>query len=402
MTPTTQTLDSNMFKSGHVLYADELNTLVKRINSIIGDIANIDTTNNDVISKKDIQDEIDKYDKLLKSANSWLTQDLTSAINRISSLENGSISIDADNETIRGLKNDLFSVFVALRLGEYDESTGKFTTSSGTFATTSELDELNQLVGALQSSSTKTQSQVGIIANWYEKVLDDDGDPLLDNDGNEIWVPKYDGAKILATINDSGETGADIIADLIHLDGYVKASDIEAKYIEVEQLGSIENQVKTAVISELNVPTKAEIKEAVITDLEAGNVTITGDLHYNRIIGNTTQVSTNTQLGDNAYFVQVTNDDYNNYITVTLPSNPIAGQTIFIGGTKYYNLAANKQIHVYYREVVSEENYKQYLRTGVINVGESQNAFNAGWEGYVEFIYTGQYWQQLIHNISIA
>ena len=232
---------------------------------------------------------------------------------------------------------------------------------------------LQEIQDDLQTVKTK----VGSI-----EVLSDKISLIVKEENGEDVV---DRAAIIASIN-NGQSTVGIEATNIILDGNTTLTQAIADKITVADLNAA----------------KADIKQQVVGDLEAGNVTITGDLHYNRIIGNTAQVSTNTQLEDNAYFVQVTNNDYNNYITVTLPSNPITGQTIFIGGTKYYNLAANKQIHVYYREVVSEENYKQYLRTGIINVGESQNAFDAGWEGYVEFIYTGQYWQQLIHNISIA
>lgn len=229
----------------------------------------------------------------------------------------------------------------------------------------------------IQDDLKNVKTKVGSI-----EVLSDKISLLVKEENGENVV---DRAAIIASIN-NGQSTVGIEATNIILDGDTTLTQAIADKITVDDLNAA----------------KADIEQQVVGDLEAGNVIITGDLHYNRIIGNTAQVSTNTQLEDNAYFVQVTNSDYNNYITVTLPSNPITGQTIFIGGTKYYNLAANKQIHVYYREVVSEENYKQYLRTGVINVGESQNAFNAGWEGYVEFIYTGQYWQQLIHNISIV
>lgn len=229
----------------------------------------------------------------------------------------------------------------------------------------------------IQDDLQNVKTKVGSI-----EVLSDKISLLVKEENGENVV---DRAAIIASIN-NGQSTVGIDATNITLDGNTTLTQAIADKITVDDLNAA----------------KADIKQQVVGDLEAGNVTITGDLHYNRIIGNTAQVSTNTQLEDNAYFVQVTNSDYNNYITITLPSNPITGQTIFIGGTKYYNLAANKQIHVYYREVVSEENYKQYLRTGVINVGESQNAFNAGWEGYVEFIYTGQYWQQLIHNIQIV
>ena len=229
----------------------------------------------------------------------------------------------------------------------------------------------------IQSDLNTVKTQVASISVLSDKIS------LIVKERNGEDV--VDRAAIVAAIN-NGQSTVGIEATNIILDGNTTLTQAIANKIDVDDLNA----------------TKAEIKSAIVGDIEAGSVTITGDLHYNRIIGNTTQVNTNTQLDNNAYFVQVTNNNYDNYITVTLPSDPVMGQTVFIGGTPYYNLTANKQIHVYYREVVAEENYKQYLRSGVVNAGESQSAFDAGWQGYVEFIYTGQYWQQLIHNISIA
>lgn len=208
------------------LLSAQMTAIGRTINNLIDDVASIVPTTNNV-TDEDIQDKIDEYDVLLRNANSWLNTQLTSVVNRVSSLEDGVIDINANNETIKGLKQGLYSTFVALGLGEMDNE-GNFTVSSATVATTSQLNALNQLVGALQTTSTNTQSQVGLISNWYEKIAD--------GQGNETWVPKYDGAKIMATINNQGQSAAQIIADLINLDGYVKASDIDAQNITAKSL----------------------------------------------------------------------------------------------------------------------------------------------------------------------
>lgn len=201
-------------------------------------------------------------------------------------------------------------------------------------------------------------------------------------------------------------SGKATITDLQNEKASIKQAVIDS--LEIPNEASITR----AVIDQLVIPTSAEIKQAVIEELDvddlitrkltAGDLTVTGVLHYNKIIGDVKNVTQSLTLSDDAYFVQVANQNYNNYITLTLPTNPDPGQTIFIGGTKYYKLKSNKNIVVYYRDIVPEENYKQYLRYKTISPENSQNAFDAGWDGCVQFIYTGQYWQQLIHNISIA
>ena len=222
---TAQKLTKHSWRTEEPLMSADMTAIGTTINRLIDDVKGL--TPEDGITSEDVQDAIEQYDQLLRDANSWLTSQLTNTINRVSSLEDGHINIDANNETIKGLKQGLYQTFVALGLGEMDEN-GNFTVSNATVATTAQINALNQLVGALQSTSTTTQSQIGLIANWYEKVTD--------AQGNETWIPKYDGAKILATINNQGQTAAQIIADLINLDGYVKASDIDAQNITAKSL----------------------------------------------------------------------------------------------------------------------------------------------------------------------
>lgn len=360
------------FVANRTLKAAELNSIVSKINEIIANFPSDESSSDPAnsVTEQDIVDKVNTAKAQLQSLIDEMNASIATLIVKVKGLEEGTNLVDDDEEFLKAIKQQcnivLLDLNVAKKIVENGEEIIVPAVDLGVLK--EDVDNLTTMYAGLSA----LPGQVGLIANHF----DEQGNPI------------YNGAQIIASINEEGDSTVGINADKVLIGG------------DTTLTGKL--TALTADINNINVPDTATIKQAVVQDIEAGNVTITGDLHYNRIIGNTAQVSTNTQLGDNAYFVQVTNNDYNNYITVTLPSNPITGQTIFIGGTKYYNLTANKQIHVYYREVVSEENYKQYLRTGIINVGESQNAFNAGWEGYVEFIYTGQYWQQLIHNISIA
>ena len=220
--------------------------------------------------------------------------------------------------------------------------------------------------------------------------------------GKDTTVVKK--ASIIASINNSGESGVTINADKVNLQGYVTAQELESNYLKSNQLDSISADIKAGVIEDLEVPDTATIKNAVISDIEAGNVTITGTLHYNRIIGNVTSVSSTTQLSDTTYFVQFTGAstaDVSQYPTLTLPAAPEVGQTLFINvGSKCCKLAANKPIDYFYMyDELSNGEYS--IWSGRINTGETLNVANAGWNGVVQFIYTGTLWQQLIHNIRI-
>jgi hypothetical protein len=345
------------FVANRTLKAAELNSIVSKINEIIANFPSDESSSDPAnsVTEQDIIDKVNAAKAQLRSLIDEMNASIATLIVKVKGLEEGTNLVDDDEEFLKAIKQQCNIVLLDLNIAKKIIRDGEevIVPAVDLGVLQQDVNTLNTLYAGLSA----LPGQVGLIANHF----DEQGNPI------------YDGAAIIASINDNGDSTVGINADQIlingdtTLTGKLTSLDADIQNINVPDTATIAN----AVIQQLDVPTKAEIKEAVITDLEAGNVTITGDLHYNRIIGNTAQISTNTQLEDNAYFVQVTNNDYNNYITVTLPSNPITGQTIFIGGTKYYNLTANKQIHVYYREVVSEENYKQYLRTGVINVGES-------------------------------
>lgn len=200
----------------------------------------------------------------------------------------------------------------------------------------------------------------------------------------------------------------DLVGDLNDLslvvNGKAAIEDLQALSATVQNINVPDTATITnAVIQQLNVPTTAEIKEAVITDLEAGNVTITGDLHYNRMIGNVESISSGV-IPNNAYLVQFTGPitaNVSQYPEISLPSNPITGQTIFITvGTKCWKLKANTSIDYFYKDDPLE-NATYQISSGRASANDPINVFDSDWNGAVEFIYTGSVWQQLIHNIRI-
>lgn len=256
-------------------------------------------------------------------------------------------------------------------------------------------DDIASIVSSITENSSST-TIANKIAQWKAELITEANVDQKIAQAGFMAANDFTSAAVIAKVNEAG-SNVKINADKINIDANHQL-DLSAQTINVKASDiNLEGKTWAQVV---NIDT-ASIKNAVVEDLTAGDLTITGTLHYNKLIGNTTKVSASTQLSDDAYFVEVTHTDYTNYITISLPTNPVTGQTVFIGGSTAYKLAANQSISIYYKDIVAEENYKQYLRQATINPGQSQKAFDAGWQGYVEFIYTGTYWQQLIHNINI-
>lgn len=237
---------------------------------------------------------------------------------------------------------------------------------------------LQEIQDDLQTVKTK----VGSI-----EVLSDKISLIVKEENGEDVV---DRAAIIASIN-NGQSTVGIEATNIILDGNTTLTQAIADKITVADLNAA----------------KADIKQQVVGDLEAGNVTITGDLHYNRIIGNSKTVSTTTALTNSDYFVQINNSNSDNYIVVTLPSSDlVAGQTLFIDcGSKYFKLkSTTAPIKYFYAQPKMASGvsggitgYEVWDTTA--SVGDEINAYDSGWNCVVQFIYTGSQWQQLIHNI---
>lgn len=320
------------------------------------------------------------------------------------------------------------------------------TFQSGNVLTAAELNlltaKIDEIVNNLPSSTTPTNSTDGVteqdiidrvnsaksqleeqIAAIRTQILQfDDGNTHVRTDQELLDLFKSAGKEVLvyygvcdseghpffsALIDEDGVKPAAIIGAITDNNGNLSSSiGISADQIILDGNTTLTGKLTAldADIANINIPDTATIKNAVISDIEAGNVTITGTLHYNRIIGNVTSVSSTTQLQDAAYFVQFTGPstaDVSQYPTLTLPAAPEVGQTLFINvGSKCCKLAANKPIDYFYMyDELSNGEYS--IWSGRINTGETLNVADAGWNGVVQFIYTGTLWQQLIHNIRI-
>lgn len=381
------------FVANRTLRAAELNSIVSKINEIIANFPSDESSSDpvDSVTEQDVIDKVNAAKAQLQSLIDQMNASIGTLIVKVRGLEEGMTTVDDEEEFLRAIRQQCNIVLLDLNVAKKIIRDGEevIVPAVDLAVLQQDVNTLNTLYAGLSA----LPGQVGLIANHF------------DQSGNPI----YNGAEIIASINENGDSTIGINANKINIDGNttltgkLNALDADIANINVPDTATITN----AVIQQLNVPTTAEIKEAVITDLEAGNVTITGDLHYNRIIGNVDTVSTTQQLSDNAYFVHI-NNSTTNTIIVTLPQNPVDGQTLFIEcGNKYFELRANKDIR-YYRRVFNglNTNIKYSIYTGDYTANDTPgvNAKTCEWNGVVEFIYSqnGAYWQQLIHNIDIT
>lgn len=370
------------FYSGRVLTAAELNLLTSKIDEIVNNLPTSTTPTDPTtgITEQDIIDKVNIAKAELQALIDQLDADLSDLLIRVNNIPTGNNETNTDTDSLKTVKDDLGVAFRYMGITKNNDGTYSYNTQFGSSAI---VTGIGQALAAIQTHvDTNGNTIAGIRANYYQ-----DG---TDSEGNPIYKPVYDGASIIASINSNGDSSVGISANKITLDGNVTLT---------RKLTGLD-----ADIARINVPDTATIKNAVISDIEAGNVTITGTLHYNRIIGNVTSVSSTTQLQDAAYFVQFTGPstaDVSQYPTLTLPAAPEVGQTLFINvGSKCCKLAANKPIDYFY--MYDELGNGEYsIWSGRINIGETLNVADAGWNGVVQFIYTGTLWQQLIHNIRI-
>lgn len=370
------------FQSGNILTAAELNLLTSKIDEIVNSLPTsttpTDPTNG--ITEQDITNKVNIAKAELQALIDQLDADLSDLLIRVNNIPTGNNETNTDTDSLKTVKDDLGVAFRYMGITKNNDGTYSYNTQFGSSAI---VTGIGQALAAIQTHvDTNGNTIAGIRANYYQ-----DG---TDNNGNPIYKPVYDGASIIASINSNGDSSVGISADKVTIDGN---TTLTGKLTALD-----------ADIASINIPNTATIKNAVISDIEAGNVTITGTLHYNRIIGNVTSVSSTTQLQDAAYFVQFTGPstaDVSQYPTLTLPAAPEVGQTLFINvGSKCCKLAANKPIDYFY--MYDElSNGKYSIWSGRINTGETLNVADAGWNGVVQFIYTGTLWQQLIHNIRI-
>ena len=380
------------FVANRTLRAAELNSIVSKINEIIANFPSDESSSDpvDSVTEQDVIDKVNAAKAQLQSLIDQMNASIGTLIVKVEGLEEGMTTVDGKEEFLRAIRQQCNIVLLDLNVAKKIIRDGE-----EVIVPAVDLGVLQQDVNALNTlyaGLSALPGQVGLIANHF----DEQGNPI------------YDGAAIIASINDNGDSTVGINANKVIIEGdtlvkKLTSLDADIQNINVPDTATIAN----AVIQQLDVPNEATIKSAVIQDIEAGNVTITGDLHYNRMIGNSKTVSTSAVLSNSDYFVQVNNSNSSNYITITLPSTDLAtGQTVFIDcGSGYFNLkCAGKPIKYFYAHPVmasgvsgSITGYEVWEATA--GAGDDIDAHNAGWNCVIQFIYTGTQWQQLIHNI---
>lgn len=374
-------ITENYFIGGNVLYAIELNTIIAKINEIIdkvkkgtgsssGSSSPLDPSQNPV-TIEEIDDRIDEavndLHQLIDDAENRLNQ----RIEYIEDAEPGSTFEYDDEHLIQLFKQvindgdgDELVNAVLLRMGIINND------PSFDVTVYQNIQDLMQRVSTLEL----LPAQVSLL------VEERNGQNVLKR------------AAIIAAIN-NGTSEVGISADKIILDGQTLATKFAALNATVQNLdaGTITSEQLETVTAN------------VVDRLESGDVVVHGTLYYNRIVGNVTTVSSNTTLSDTAYYVDVVNSDGYNPLVITFPASPVAGQTLFIGGSRFYKVKTTQYpINYYYDYIEPSENYKHYLRSGSTQGTASETAQGFGWYGVVEFIFTGTAWQQLVHNISLA
>ena len=220
MTPKTQILDSNMFKSGHVLYADELNTLVGRINSIIDDVASINNGDNESSSDDVDMEEIQrKIDEAVSNLTSLINQTKNRLDLRISVIEDADIgnTYHKTDEEWQELFKDIFKGedgkelmnAVLFEMGICNED-------GEPYFDTTVMQKINNTVERV-STLEQLPGQISLLVEHREN-------------GQDVVKP----ASIIAAITDNNgvlNSSIGLSADSIVLDGQTFATAIDTKIL---------------------------------------------------------------------------------------------------------------------------------------------------------------------------
>lgn len=306
------------------------------------------------------------------------------------------------------------------------------------------ISKINEIIENIPSSSTQnpgiTETEVNNKINAAKDELQlkinqilsqienfDDGNTHIRTDEELLDLFKSAGKEVLihygvcdseghpyfnVLVDENGVKPAAIIGSITDNNGKLISSiGISADQITIDGNTTLTGKLTAldADIANINVPDTATIKNAVISDIEAGNVTITGTLHYNKIVGNVQQVSQSTYLDGNSYFVQFTGSfsaDSSNWPTIFLPSASDGietGQTIFLDcGTRCFVLGTTgPSVQVYYIGTSSTDDPEIQTTTLTVPNNNGIKVLDAGWNGVVQFLYNGSIWVQLIHNITV-
>lgn len=245
-------LNESMFKENTVLHADELNTLAKKINAIITAIEYINglLSNDDISKLAAADDELNrKIDEINKS--------LATAITNIANLAEGKALIDNNEEFALAIKQQCNTVLLDLNVAK------KITNPDGSTSVVPAVDILAaQKVNDLYKSGSfdALPGTVGMVANFF----------------NSDGTPKYNGAQIIASINDDGVSSVGINADKITISGDTNltskltaldiavAGSLSASTLSAEKYITLDNQRLS-----INADTSHQIGEIEI--VESGN-----------------------------------------------------------------------------------------------------------------------------------
>lgn len=105
---------------------------------------------------------------------------------------------------------------------------------------------------------------------------------------------------------------------------------ISADYITIGGEVTLTNKLNAlnVQIQDLNVTGEATIKKVVSDMVQAGDLTVTGDLNYNRLVGRVETISEQDGImPDNTTYIK------NRTSLIRFPKNPVVGQTIYVEGS---------------------------------------------------------------------
>ena len=208
------------FIPGNVLYAAQLTTLKEKIDQIIDYLPDSFASQSDTQQPTDPSDtqttdttrltELENYLALLENSNKTINKNITNLYNKVQNLASGNLIIDNKEQFARGIIDSTFAALLNMQLLKKETIDGE-----EVYSCAIDLAAINKLTG-MASFLEILPGSAGLIATNFEQ-----------NSSGE-WVPKYDGARIIASINESGNSAVKISADFINLEGYVKTSELEA------------------------------------------------------------------------------------------------------------------------------------------------------------------------------
>lgn len=357
---------NKIFQKNQVLTAVELNSITSKVDELIAALSSLEEAGSDDsnITEDYVQQKVNEakaeVTALVNSAVANLRQNIEDLMNAPS----GASSVVTEEQWAQYRKKvtDLETDVAAIKLS-YD--------GIDLVALKQTVDDINTWAGSISVDPGKIE----ILA------------ALLDENNELIIKP----ASIIAAITKSNgrlKSSITISADQVYLDGDVTVTN---------KLTALNADVSNLRASVANIDS-ASIKQAVIDDIEAGNVNVSGTLRFNKILGNVTNVSSSTQLSDNSYFINVDGGSTGSEPIITLPTNPEVGQTIFIYGENgYWGLKANNPIRYYKANWISDTEHE--VSEGYVYAQQTIMAGDSGWFGVGQFIYDGTQWQQLTQNV---